>query len=118
MHDMLGQYYQEINSVRHVEKPFYRLSMDVDPLSCMITMADVLEEFQRPKAVFGTTGGGQVSISYDFDCQESEINLDGDKMRVVYRYKSFKDEVERNRIKKVEEVKLITILEQEMATLI
>jgi hypothetical protein len=71
--------------------PSLRLSFDRDPLSSIVTLADVLQEFNRPTAKFGQTNGiglnDQVVISYESVCSETELELDGAAMTIRYKMK-------------------------------
>ena len=65
--------------------------MDIDPLSCLIATADILEEFCRPKAEFGKLMNGvneNTVVRYDHDCSGAKIELNGSKLDIVYLYKS------------------------------
>ena len=91
MHDMAKIYWDE--DTKKPKNPILRQSFDVDPLSCLISMADILEEFYRPKASFGkvnlTVGNDEtekVTLDYDFPCVGSEVEIIGKKLHVTYYY--------------------------------
>lgn len=95
MHDMPKIYWNEDGKA--VRNPILRLSFEVDPLSCLISLADILEEFHRPSASFikGTKEvEGKtieyVNLTYDFPCVGSEIKIVGKKLHVNYYYKNQK----------------------------
>lgn len=86
MHDMEGLY-------RKGDKCFH-LSFDVDPLSCIIAMADVLEEFERPSASFENDDNnheGIVHITYKVPCVGTNLTIEGGIFKVEYLYKTDDD---------------------------
>lgn len=83
MHDMQNQYWGDS---KMPSRPQYRVHADVDPLSCLIAMSDVLEEFNRPSAVF-TPNTKSVDVKYDFACCATDIVVNGSKLIVTYFYK-------------------------------
>jgi len=48
-------------------------------------MADILEEFGRPSARFDNTQVNS-TISYEYRCIGSELNINGSTMQIVYKY--------------------------------
>ena len=50
MHDMKKVYWGNNGMATLPENKHLRLRFDVDPLSCVITLADVLQDFERPCA--------------------------------------------------------------------
>lgn len=82
MHDMLREFLGKKSGTPY---PNFRLSMDTDPLSCLVAMADVLEEFERPKATFkGYTNDARVT--YESSCNITEIDIVGDVLKVTYKF--------------------------------
>ena len=77
--------------------PILRLDFERDPLSCLISLADILEEFERPLAVFGkdedTIGTAEeiVEVDYDFQCERSKIDILDGKLWITYYYKQQKN---------------------------
>lgn len=68
-----------------------QLSFDKDPLSSIVAMADLLEEFERPQAFFHDQDDKNVLLSYNTSCVASEILTeedkdDKDKKNLVIRY--------------------------------
>lgn len=68
-----------------------QLSFDKDPLSSIVAMADLLEEFERPQAFFHDQDDENVQLSYNTSCVASEILTeededDKDKKIMVVRY--------------------------------
>jgi hypothetical protein len=91
MHDMAKIYWGKDRSTGVPENPSLRLSFAQDPLSALITLADILQEFERPSAVFGQTSGrggaNRVAISYGIACLSSELRIDGTKLTICYQMK-------------------------------
>lgn len=83
MHDMPCMYR---NRKGVVENPHYRLRIDTDPLSCLIAMADILEEFGRPSAGFKSYNKGVVT-RYTYPCTKTEVDVTGNTMVITYTYK-------------------------------
>lgn len=84
MHDMSGLYR---NKDGEVINPQLRLSFDKDPLSCIIALADMLEEYGRPSAGF-KQGNDITNITYADSCQCSEMVVVGNTIKVTYHYKT------------------------------
>lgn len=89
MHDMKDLYWDDKDKIRPKNK-MLRLSFDVDPLSSIIAMADILEEFQRPSANFRKTlpDSQSVDLSYDFPCVGVKIRIRGCVLHFFYSYNS------------------------------
>lgn len=85
MHDMPNVYYDRSKDRKFADNPFLRLSFERDPLSSLVSMADILEEFQRPKSSF-TSSEDDVELKYKFPCCGTEICVDGDTLFVNYKY--------------------------------
>ncbi len=86
MHD-LGKIYWGNSKVKP-ENELMRLRFDVDPLSCIIALADVIEEFNRPSVKFSNQSNNGVECNYKEPCLATEIILKNDKMEIVYKYVS------------------------------
>lgn len=97
MHDMPGQYAEK----GIVKSPQYKLHVDTDPLSCLIAMSDILEEYNRPNSAF--TGGEDVKITYDSPCKAVEVDVVGDVLNIAYLYE---DNIHRarNQMRREEEI--------------
>jgi hypothetical protein len=79
MHDMPSIYWgNDASDTRTPENPFLRLNFSTDPLSAIVTLADVIEEFQRPAVTYGTSGPRDevVTLTYDKACSATELKLD------------------------------------------
>jgi hypothetical protein len=66
------------------ERPHLRLDAKVDPLSSLITLADVLQEFERPKGEFSTRENPHVILSYNHACVKTKINIYGNILNIDY----------------------------------
>lgn len=97
MHDMVDLYRESQNKI-------LRLSFDLDPLSSIVSMADLLEEFYRPYAKFQKNASGtSVDLKYDFPCNETEIFIKGNTLFVRFKYNNAMDAA-LNRKRRQEEV--------------
>lgn len=106
MHDMAGLYWDDKEKKRP-QNPILRLSFDVDPLSSIISMADILEEFYRPSAGFKRVeynGKQSVDLTYNFPCQETVMYIRERVLYIRYRYETEKDAT-LNRQRRKDEVK-------------
>ncbi|MFX0203665.1 MAG: hypothetical protein ACFFCW_46800 [Candidatus Hodarchaeota archaeon] len=105
MHDMLKIYWGDKTSSLP-ENGHMRLRFEVDPLSCVIALADVLEDFSRPFGVFNKeiknydklvnkenkNCDDSVKVFYPFhNCNSVKLELDWSEpsraMRIVYLFK-------------------------------
>jgi hypothetical protein len=73
MHDMPKIYWGDHDGVLP-SNGHMRLRFDVDPLSCIIALADLLEDFARPVAQFGENLRG-VELTYDHGCESTKLEL-------------------------------------------
>ena len=100
MHDMPKVYWGEDNKTGIPKQPVLRLDFRKDPLSCLVSLADILEEFHRPSALFKSINKGTVdefvSVTYDFACKGSRIEIEDDTLVITYIYY---DEAERGKSK-------------------
>ena len=83
MHDMPKIYKGE---GKRPQNAFLRTSFETDPLSSLITMADVLEEFHRPAANFSAVSNESVQVDYRYPCIQTKLELQGDTLGVSYIY--------------------------------
>ena len=103
MHDMAGLYWDDKDK-KKPKNPILRLSFDLDPLSSLICMADILEEFHRPIAQFyppsNKGGSTKVELDYDYSCETTKIYLKEQTLCIRYLYKNHSDAaLNRNRRK-------------------
>lgn len=97
MHDLEGLY-------RDGHK-YLKLSFDVDPLSCIIAMADVLEEFERPSASFENDDddhAGVVQLTYSVPCIATHLSVVGAELNITYEYSKPEDAVKNEEYRKKE----------------
>jgi len=81
MHDMSKVYH---GKGKIPERPHLRLDAKVDPLSALITLADVLQDFERPVGKFSARRNQNVALSYNHACKHSEISLSGNSLNINY----------------------------------
>lgn len=67
---------------------FLRIDFERDPLSCVIAIADVLEDFYRPSASFeqNKRNGSAVSIKYNIASVKTELKIKRDEMIITYHF--------------------------------
>lgn len=101
MHDMVRQYYGKNNGP---DEPRYKLSIEKDPLSCLIAMADILEEFGRPLAKY-TVQADKVETRFDYPCNLTRVEVNGNVLGITYIYNSNSEKAanESRRKKEVED---------------
>jgi len=71
-------YYGKASSAKWPKNPHLRLRFDADPLSCIVTLPDVLQDFERPCVEFAAdnsdnekvlakykSGGSATKINYN-----------------------------------------------------
>lgn len=85
MHDMPKIYKGE---GKKPENGFLRVSFDTDPLSSLIAIADILEEFHRPAAKFSPDiqNARRIKVIYEYPCKQTKLELKGDLLEVSYVY--------------------------------
>lgn len=84
MHDMGSVYRGKGGSDLPAERPFLRLAFDRDPLSCIIALADVLEEFERPAVGFQEERGESVRYTYEHACASTKLEVKNDTLQIDY----------------------------------
>ncbi len=72
------------------ENPFLRLSFDKDPLSSIITLVDILQDFERPSVSYGVRGK-TVTMEYKSACTKTEITIDDNRLIIEYFMKTPED---------------------------
>ncbi len=89
MHDMVKIYWGERGTVPKVpENPFLRLSFEKDPLSAIVMLADVIQDFERPTVTFGRCNivdPEQVTLAYETGCTGADLILNGSSMAIEYK---------------------------------
>lgn len=100
MHDMTSIYWGDKKEKIKPKNPILRLSFDIDPISSIISMADILEEFYRPSAHFKNVlfenndedknkdkGLVQaVQLDYGFPCKGTSVYVNENTLYIRYQY--------------------------------
>ena len=60
------------------ENNHLRLSFDADPLSCVIALADIIEDFERPSVNFWANGNTTAIAKYDNHCKYTRLEWEND----------------------------------------
>lgn len=84
MHDMSGIYWGDGPRV-YPCFPHLRLRFERDPLSSVLTLADLIQDFARPTASFTRTAAA-VSVSYPMVCCETSVVFDPGPRRMTITY--------------------------------
>lgn len=86
MHDMGKIYWGEETSTQP-ENLYMRLKFETDPLSCIITLADVLQDFSRPTVSFRENSEA-VEVRYLSGCDSTILEIDNSSgvLKIMYRY--------------------------------
>jgi hypothetical protein len=101
MHDMKGIYWGK-NKNNQPENDFLRLEFNKDPLSCIITLADVIQDFERPTVNFSKEEDDCI-FKYDFSCESTSLELIGDTLEIKYFFKDDDDRIKSIDFKKNDE---------------
>ena len=88
MHDMVKIYQGDDKKLP--KNPFLRVDFERDPLSCIIAMADVFEDFYRPSASFELDKSNNMSVrvKYDIASVKTELDVTNDEMQITYHFGS------------------------------
>jgi hypothetical protein len=98
MHDMKNMYWGKDSSGSMTpQNPFLRLSFERDPLSSIVTLVDVIQEFERPSVTYGFHNSS-VTLAYDKACSHTEILTDG-LGTLTLRYKMVNTEMLANKLR-------------------
>lgn len=89
MHDM-KKIYKGKSGSSSPENKFMRLSFELDPLSCIITLADILQDFERPNVKFNINKIGS-TFDYEFACESVSLDINNNTMNIYYYFKSEED---------------------------
>jgi hypothetical protein len=84
MHDMPKIYWPALS--KPPANAHMCLKFDVDPLSCVIALADVLEDFSRPSANFSHHKNDRVRILYPAACDSSMLEITDGEMGITYGF--------------------------------
>uniref|UniRef100_I2Q1C2 Uncharacterized protein n=1 Tax=Desulfovibrio sp. U5L TaxID=596152 RepID=I2Q1C2_9BACT len=95
MHDM-GKIYGKVESGNiKINCPQLRLSFDKDPLSFVMAITDLIQDFSRPDATFVAkpSSSSDISVNYRHRCHEVAVDWDvaTKVLKIIYRYKNYKD---------------------------
>ncbi len=82
MHDM-GKVYRGEGNIP--ERPHLRVDAKIDPLSALITLSDILQDFERPVGKFSKRNSNNVELSYIHACKSTEISLNGNSLTIHYK---------------------------------
>lgn len=92
MHDMVGIYWGKDRNRNEPENEFLRLHFEKDPLSCIVALADVIEDFERPMVIFENNNDESL-FRYNFSCISSEIIVARNNINIIYNFKNDDDKV-------------------------
>lgn len=84
MHD-LGKIYWGEDKKEMPGNPFLQLKFDVDPLSCILTLADIIEDFERPSSKF-TPYEENVKCEYTVKCSKTELTFEKSQKELIINY--------------------------------
>lgn len=94
MHDMGKIYWGDKGTESPPENPQLQLHFDIDPLGCIIALADVLEDFERPVVEFSS--GDDHSIGYySTACNSSHLEYVNGTLTIKYQMKSAKQKAKK-----------------------
>jgi hypothetical protein len=87
MHDLCKLYWGTDKSRTTPENPHLRINFENDPLSFIVTLADLIQEFERPDAIFADSSQSDVKVKYRFDCNSTELSMNKDyDLKIIYKY--------------------------------
>lgn len=101
MHDMKSIYWG--NNKNFPENKFLRLSFDKDPLSCIICLADLLQEFERPYVRFSQEKISS-KLKYEFSCDKSSMEYSSGSLNIFYNFSNSSNRAINEHFKKIDEV--------------
>lgn len=109
MHDMPKVYWGGNNVEQGPKHVSLRVDFKKDPLSCLVSIADMLEEFHRPSAGFKLINKGKadeaLTVTYEFACKGSKIEFVNGELVITYLYATEEERQGSNndRVKEVKE---------------
>jgi|GEM_PF-1001911 len=95
MHDMGGIYWGNSNNIKPDNEQL-QLSFEKDPLSCIIALADVIEDFERPLVHFQKCNSN-ICSSYTSPCIGAKLIHTTNKLEIKYLFIS-QNEVIKNKL--------------------
>jgi len=93
MHDMTKVYWGSGSKTDTgtPDNSFLRLNFDRDPLSAIVALTDIIQDFERPSAVFNTDTCPRcpngVLLRYDIACDATELEVDTHSATWTIRYR-------------------------------
>ena len=90
MHDMGKIYWGKDKTKTPPGNRQLKLNFSVDPLSCIIALADVLEDFQRPVASFSNTKNTSTA-KYNISCKETVLEFADGHLNITYKMRNDDD---------------------------
>lgn len=102
MHDFEKVYRGDLNN-QNPKNEFFKLRIDKDPLSCIVTLADFLEDFERPEIGFeaGDNEKGKTFI-YDEAYNSAEIEYTNGELNITYKFNNWQRDSIKFEFKKME----------------
>jgi len=85
MHDMKKVYWGKDGTAGLPENKHLQLRFEVDPLSCVATLADVLQDFERPSVEFWTSATSPKEAYAKYEHEVESVALDYDEIRHILR---------------------------------
>ncbi len=94
MHDMADIYWGAKDHKEIPKNPQLRLSLDRDPLSFLLTLTDLLQDFSRPDATFPKINSDGVYLKYiEGRCESVKLEEleDSNTLKITYVYNNKED---------------------------
>lgn len=87
MHDMKDVYWGRNGTAKLPENKHLQLRFDVDPLSCVVTLADVLQDFERPSVEFRASSVEEACARYKSEVRSAALEYSARRrtLRIEYR---------------------------------
>jgi hypothetical protein len=87
MHDMKDVYWGNNGTTTFPENKHLRLQLEVDPLSCIVTLADVLQDFERPSVEFRSNSDVEACATYSSEVRSAVLAYSARRhtLQIVYR---------------------------------
>jgi hypothetical protein len=87
MHDMKKVYWGKDGTASLPEHKHLQLQFEVDPLSCVVTLADVIQDFERPSVEFWPSSDDEACARYKYEITSSTLDYIATRhtLRIEYR---------------------------------
>lgn len=82
MHDLSKIYW---GNQKTPKNPHLRLKLNIDPLSTILTLCDVLQEFARPFSTFAPNEKS-VNLEYDMPCKSTTLEIKDKNLDITFTY--------------------------------